>query len=602
MADVPINGSIVRLTDADGYLWDVSINHSSNINNGTSDAFDGGFEWQDYRSFGGTHVLTDEREVNLGTTQLVGEPSGVLGSRSIYISDTLGYARFLDTITNTTANAITVSYSLLTNLGSDSGTRIVATSDGDTTFERTDTYLSTDDFSQTSGDPTVTHVLHDGSFTPSSTSLVRDNFRANFNLTIQPGESVSMLSFGFQNRTPADAASEIANFETNINDYLEGLSVQELSQIANFTLSTGNPTPGDDVVLGTSNDDTIFARAGNDRVYGGDGNDLLDGSGGNDTVIGGDGNDTVLAGTGMDFVVDGGGSDTYELAGGNDTLKMGDAIFGNDTADGGFGFDLLDLSSYSDRLFVDLTAGTVRLVDGASDSVTSFEAVSHSDGGGQIIGTFQANNLIANGGDDVVFARAGNDTVTGDSGNDRLFGEDGADLISGGTGDDLAHGGQGNDTLTGDSGNDRLVGGSGDDTLDGGTGDDRLIGQSGDDLMVGGSGSDHLVGGSGSDRYVGGFGNDILVDDGANTESDTFVFSAGGGHDLVSGYDQGFNTLELDSTLWGGGISAQQVINRYAFESGAGTRILLDFGNDSVLLVNENGLDVTTLVSDLVIV
>jgi len=46
----------------------------------------------------------------------------------------------------------------------------------------------------------------------------------------------------------------------------------------------------------------------------------------------------------------------------------------------------------------------------------------------------------------------------------------------------------------------------------------------------------------------------------------------------------------------------QQVVNRYAFESGAGTRILLDFGEDSILLVNENGLDITTLASDLVLV
>ena len=601
MADTPLNNTTVRLNDADGYLWDVSVG-SSYIVNGTSDAFDGGFRWLDYRSSGGTHVLTDGREVNLGPTQLIGQPAGLFGSRSIYISDTLGYARFLDTITNTTAAAITYSYDLYTNLGSDSYTRVVATSDGDTTFETTDTYLSTDDSSLTGRDPTVTHVLHDDILEPSSINLSRDIVRVTYDITIEAGQSVSMLSFGFQNRTPADAASEVSNFEINFGNYLEGLSVLEMSQVVNFALSTGAPSPGDDVLIGTNGDDTIYARAGNDKVLAGDGNDLIDGSGGNDTVYAGDGDDTVLAGTGMDLVIDGEGSDTYQLAGGNDTLKLTDAEFGNDVADGGFGFDLLDLSNFTERLHVDLTAGTVRQNFSPSDIVTGFEAVLHSDGSGQITGTFQANSLIARGGDDTVFAGSGNDTVTGDGGNDRLFGEDGTDLLSGGIGDDTASGGSGNDTLNGESGNDRLVGGSGDDTLDGGTGDDRLIGQSGDDLLLGGSGADHLIGGAGNDRYEGGLGNDILVDDGPSSESDTFVFTLGGGDDLVSGYDQGFNILELDSNLWGGGLGVQQVVNRYAFESGAGTRILLDFGEDSILLVNENGLDITTLASDLVLV
>jgi len=600
--DIGFNG-ISPLYDADGFKWDLTTGRGDVVN-GTSGAFFyAGFRWFDYSSFrGGTRFLTDGRELNLGAAQLLSEPTGLLGSRSIYVSDTLGYARFLDTITNTTSTALTYTYNLRSTLGSGFSTQIVATSDGDSLFEVTDTYISTDDRSLSGGDTTVTHILHDGDFGPTSVSLGIYSVDVVYNLNIEPGESVSLLSFGFQNRTASDAASEVTNFQTNQIDYLEGLSVEEMSRILNFDIGLSIPTSGDDFLFGTDGDDTINSRAGSDEVYALGGDDLIDSSGGNDTIVGGEGDDTVTAGTGRDLVVDGAGNDTYDLGGGNDTLQLSDPVFGDDVADGGLGFDMLDLSAHSQRINVDLTGGTVRFVSGASDNVTSFEAVLHSDGAGQINGTSRANSLIARGGDDIVFAGAGDDTVAGDDGNDRLFGEDGADLINSGAGDDRAHGGEGDDTITGDGGNDRLVGAAGDDNLDGGDGDDRLIGQNGDDHLLGGAGADHLIGGAGHDRYEGGLGDDILVDDGPDGQSDTFVFPSGGGNDLVSGYDPGFNILELDSALWGGGLSAQQVVDLFAFESSAGTTIMLDFGSDSILLVNENGLDLSTLANDLVIV
>jgi len=296
MTNTPIlNYPIIRLNDADGFIWDITVS-GSDIINGTSDAFDGGFYWNDYNAFEGTHFLTDGREVNLGDAQLFGAPSGLLGSRSIYISDTLGYARFLDTITNTTVAAVTYSYQLHTNLGSDSATQIVDTSDGNLTLATTDTYLSTDDSSLTGRDPTVTHVVHGGGLEPVSTSLVRDNFRTNFEFTIQPGQSLSLLFFGFQNRTPGDAASQLADFQANPQSYLEGLSIQELSHVVNFPLSSNKATSGDDFLTGDVGNDTISGLAGNDQIFGGNGDDLIDGSGGNDTIFGGAGNDTIVGG------------------------------------------------------------------------------------------------------------------------------------------------------------------------------------------------------------------------------------------------------------------------------------------------------------------
>lgn len=711
MTDVAIN-STQRLTDADGFLWDILTDGT--VNNGVRDAFDGGFRWDDYRFTDG--VLTDGREVNLSASQLAGADQGLLGSRSVYVSDTLGYVRYLDTLTNTTSQSLTYTYELRTNLGSDSNTQIVSTSSGDRSFTTDDTYLSTDDFSLTSGDPTVTHIIGDGTTRPDSTSIVRDNVTVTFTLTIEPGESVSLLFFGFQNDNPDDAAAQITDYENNFENYLEGLTSLELNQVVNFATDIVDGTPnddqlapgfidvdgdeidgadgiddvissgdgndtvsgglgddsinggagndnlsgdegndeifgadGDDILRGGLGDDTLnggtgadtltglsgvdtleggdgndtlLGGAGNDSIDGGDGddiinggadddfilgregNDVIAGSGGNDNINAGNGDDIVTAGTGADRVVDGAGTDSYNLQGGDDIFRVIDAILGDDVADGGAGYDTLDLSDFASTasVFVDLDAGTLRYSNGGSDIVTSFEALIHSDAGGRIDATDGVNIITAAGGNDTVFAGAGDDIITGDAGNDRLYGQEGSDSIDGGTGDDRILGNEGDDNLLGNDGNDSLIGGTGMDTLVGGNGDDRLVGDDGNDLLQGGNGNDRLIGGNGADRFEGGLGNDILVDSSIDMETDTFVFMAGTGDDQVLNYNQGDSILELDSALWGGGLTAQQVINQFGFINSSGTRIILNFDDDSVELINGDGLDLSTLVDDLLIV
>lgn len=702
-----------RLYDGDGFLWD--FYSDGGVINGIRDAFDGGFRWDDYRP--DDIVLSENgREVNFSASEVYNAVEGLLGSRSIYVSDTLGYIRYLDTLTNTTSESITYTYELRTNLGSDGGTQIVATSSGDASFTNDDTYLSTDDYSLTSGDPTVTHIIGDGTTLPDSTSISRDYVRVTFTLTIEPGETVSLLFFGFQNDTPADAAAQISDYENNFTNYLEGLSASELAQVVNFATDLVDGTAnddqlapgfidadgdeidgadgvddviyaydGDDTVFGGLGDDTIDGGAGNDNLsgdggndelfgndgddilhgglgddalrggtgadtlnglsgvdtlhgddgndtlHGGPGNDTLDGgegddiinggfdddfilgrngndviagSGGNDNINAGNGDDIVTAGMGADRVVDGAGTDSYHLESGDDTFRVIDAILGDDVADGGAGYDTLDLSDFASfaNVFVDLEAGTLRYSTGASDIVTSFEALIHTDTGGRIDGSAEANIITAAGGNDTVFAGAGDDVITGDAGNDRLYGQDGADMIDGGIGDDRILGDQGDDNLIGSDGNDSLIGGTGMDTLEGGNGDDRLVGDDGNDLLLGGNGNDRLIGGNGEDRYDGGLGNDILVDSGLDMATDTFVFMDGTGDDQILNYDQGDSILELDSALWGGGLTAQQVINQYVFINSSGTRVFFNFGDDSITLINGDGFDLSTLVEDLLII
>lgn len=107
-----------------------------------------------------------------------------------------------------------------------------------------------------------------------------------------------------------------------------------------------------------------------------------------------------------------------------------------------------------------------------------------------IIGTNNADQIFAFGGDDIVRARAGADFVAAGGGDDTVFAGAGADVVLGGGGADRLFGEAGDDVLVGGNGADRLHGGIGDDILDGGDGADILDGGRGFDILTGGDGAD----------------------------------------------------------------------------------------------------------------
>lgn len=87
-------------------------------------------------------------------------------------------------------------------------------------------------------------------------------------------------------------------------------------------ISSGRPTPNDDVIIGTPGNDRINALGGNDRVYGRNGNDTLIGGSGNDRLYGENGNDTLNGGSGNDILVDGFGSDILTGGAGADSFVL----------------------------------------------------------------------------------------------------------------------------------------------------------------------------------------------------------------------------------------------------------------------------------------
>jgi len=254
-------------------------------------------------------------------------------------------------------------------------------------------------------------------------------------------------------------------------------------------------------------------------------------------------NNTLTGGAGNDFLTGLGGNDLISAGGGDDVIWMhggreGD-LFGNDTIDGGSGFDILNLSPIEHDA----------AINGSITSVTI--------GGGMGIATLTGiEGLIGGDRNDTLSGGASNDYLEGGGGNDTLSGLGGADTLRGGDGDDSLSGGDGNDFLRGNGGRDTLVGGVGDDTFVAARGSDSVDGGAGTDevrdwtginastytsverivlvdsvsgigassSLIGNSGNNVFIANSASTRFVGGMANDSLS---AGAGADTFIGGSG---------------------------------------------------------------------------
>ena len=294
---------------------------------------------------------------------------------------------------------------------------------------------------------------------------------------------------------------------------------------------TGNELAN--VLSGLGGHDTLSGAAGNDLLYSGAGDDSLEGGDGNDTLYGGADNDTLSGGNGNDRLGGGAGDDSLTGDAGNDALW---ASAGNDTVLGGDGADSMGGAAGDDSL----TGGL---------------------------------------GDDEIWGALGNDTLLGGDGDDLMGGADGNDSLEGGLGNDELWGAAGTDTLSGGDGADQIGGGTDNDFVDGGSGNDSLYGGLGDDTVLGGDGDDLIFGAAGNDSLDGGAGNDTIY---AGPGNDTVVYSDGA--DELQFFSATADRLELDSDLWGGGLTAAQVVS--TFGSAVGSDFVLDFGGgDTVTLV-----------------
>jgi Ca2+-binding RTX toxin-like protein len=263
-------------------------------------------------------------------------------------------------------------------------------------------------------------------------------------------------------------------------------------------------------VFGSDFNDTLIGNDVSNRLFGLDGNDSLSGNGEHDLLDGGAGNDTLDGGTLGDLdeafyetspnavivnlsnIVQAGvaAHTAHDGFGTIDTLinitdvfgsAFGDQFFGSDndeffepmggddTVDGGDGFDEIDFFNASVGVTASLLLqGAPQPIsdDQGSDTYTNIEGFE---------GSFFSDTLTGDGGGNFINGRDGDDSLSGDSGDDELRGGIGADTIAGGADNDNLRGEAGNDSIAGGDGEDFMRGGAGNDTLDGGslTNDDQ---------------------------------------------------------------------------------------------------------------------------------
>ncbi|MFN3236973.1 MAG: beta strand repeat-containing protein, partial [Pseudomonadales bacterium] len=281
--------------------------------------------------------------------------------------------------------------------------------------------------------------------------------------------------------------------------------------------------------------------------------------------------DAEIVGTsGSDIIVAGAGGDTvsYQVGGGNDTV------------DGGAGFDLVsvDLSALDgededpdDPVTLTPRNVSIRAVNGnvvldggdfelTLNGVEEILLTSGNAGGNFTIGDLSGTDIA----DDTIILVAGNGSVNLINDSDRSLESRGsarADTLTGGSSTDLLFGRGGNDVIDGRGGNDTLFGGTGVDTLRGGDGNDVLIYGRGDS-HDGGAGTDSLrVTSAAIDVATlvsGGFSGIEIVDFVDDNRADVFTMDFASATSLLNA---GQNTLRvqgdssdqvfLTATNWG---------------------------------------------------
>jgi Ca2+-binding RTX toxin-like protein len=326
---------------------------------------------------------------------------------------------------------------------------------------------------------------------------------------------------------------------TDTNNQMDSNRVSYINASGSVTVDlSSNTASGADGTDTLSNFNAIRGSSHADNLYGSDrtdfteqfegraGNDVIDGRGGLDLVR----YDWDSSGVNVDLVsgiaLDGfGGTDTllniegisgsaYDdiLTGGNAANGTSVAEYqskfeffrgngGNDTINGGQGYDRADYTTARTGVVVNLATGRAEDGLGGIDTLISIEGIRGSAFNDTLTGSDAAFESFE--------GREGNDTIDGAGGIDRADYNHAiagvrVDLVTGRAQDGYG----GTDTLLniedvrGSRFADTITGNSANNTLNGGAGNDTLIGNAGNDTLIGGAGNDTLIGGVGADVFI----------------------------------------------------------------------------------------------------
>jgi Ca2+-binding RTX toxin-like protein len=404
-------------------------------------------------------------------------------------------------------------------------------------------------------------------------------------------------------------------------DYLTYEITDQWGAISTATAMVIVGSTGFAATIGTAGNDILAPGDDDNLIIAGRGDDDVDAGGGDDLIVWtpGDGNDTIQGGLGFDEVsvvllkeqranvVVSADSAGNVFVTGDDFQLILDGVEELTLVGGAFGSTIVtgDLSG------TDIANSTVTFVGDKGNGDTSDDVFDGTlvNRRVELYGHAGNDNLIGGAYSDYIGGGAGNDTLSGGAGSDTVDGGAGNDTVIGGDGDDFLFGGEdaGADHLTGGNGNDIIEGGNGSDTIEGGYGADSLVGgwDSSADSLSGGTGNDTLSGGYGADTLAGGAGDDTYrLDDNAAT----ILEYAGGGRDIVISYVHsytlagGVENLRLAAgfgAIIGTGHGGANYIsgnqNNNTLYGGAGTDTIEGGGGNDLIYGEAGGTDINLL-------
>ncbi|MEM7264142.1 MAG: hypothetical protein AAF488_19305, partial [Planctomycetota bacterium] len=230
----------IVLHDADGFRWDVQADGS--VGSGTGDAL----ATASQLSVDGNPIApvsegllgASGRQVVLGPF-IVDQISVV---RNIFVPDSgAGFSRWLEVITNRSSTERTIEVSLAGGPGYDGGTRIASSQNGDPIFSRGDDWVvfeSEREDVEGLPPPRVGVVSSGAGLSPLLNEFEENRYGFTFRLTLEPGETASLLHFLVQSSTVEAAEDRVSDLAGLGAGALRSISPAFLSSIRNFPVET----------------------------------------------------------------------------------------------------------------------------------------------------------------------------------------------------------------------------------------------------------------------------------------------------------------------------------------------------------------------------
>lgn len=214
-------------TDASGKTW--YLDNRGNIDNAYVSGysvFDGtsfsvtpsDASFAAYLSWGAPTTTANSHTVTATSTS-----NGLTVTRSCYIGT--GFLRQLETLANTGTTVKSFTVTIADNIYFDSATRVVSTSNGDSTYSASDDWSIAGHSSPAYKGQQMAHVVSGGTKSPSSASFTSyDTGTTSYTITLAPGETKKMMHYyGFA--ADEAAAKTLANAMASL-DSISGWHVR----------------------------------------------------------------------------------------------------------------------------------------------------------------------------------------------------------------------------------------------------------------------------------------------------------------------------------------------------------------------------------------